>query len=339
MSHRDSVWGSSVLTLERTISSCARPVLDFRRQEGRGTDVAAPPTTLLKTLLTQRHMQTHRAFCREYDKQAMRIDASLAGTYPSRAQFYRWVSGELAGLPYPDHCRVLEALFPGHSASELFGVPITERTTEEAVRGRAERPVDLRPYIERAFEESRVTIDFAGFSGETLYGAIQEPVDRVRIGGLAPKEISIRILVPDLSVPAGLPALVSTRGDDTAVRARSEQIARRSNQAILAAVNELTDLGLVKAASAEVRVYRTAPLFKLYILNRNEAFFGFYPVVEHAVSVAGTSTEIFDAMGKDAALFHYESNDDSTSLGCQYVMQAQMWFDSVWETIAQDFRP
>lgn len=301
--------------------------------------MTAPPTTLLKTLLIERHLQTHRAFCREYDKQAVRIDASLVGTYPSRAQFYRWISGELAGLPYPDHCRVLEALFPGHSASELFGAPISEAAAQAAVRGRAERPVDLRPHIERTFQRSKVTIDFAGFSGETLYGAIQEPVDRIRIGGVAPKEISIRILLPDLSVPAGLPALASTREDAVAVRARSEQIARRSNQAILAAVNELADLGLVRVASAQVRVYRSSPLFKLYILNGNEAFFGFYPVVEHTVSLAGEPTGIFDAMGKDATLFHYDANGESTSLGSQYVMQAQMWFDSVWETIAQDFRP
>ncbi len=104
-------------------------------------------------------------------------------------------------------------------------------------------------------------------------------------------------------------------------------------------MNELADLGLVRAASAQVRVYRTSPVFKLYILNRVEAFFGFYPIVDHTVSVAGKPTEIFDAMGKDATLFHYESNNDSASLGSQYMLQAQGWFDSVWGTISRDFSP
>lgn len=82
-----------------------------------------PQPNLLKVLLTERHLQNHRAFCREYDKQAAHIDPSLVGTYPSRAQFYRWTSREISGLPYPDHCRVLEAIFRGHTALDLFGDP------------------------------------------------------------------------------------------------------------------------------------------------------------------------------------------------------------------------
>src|SRR4029453_9424116 len=50
------------------------------------------------------------------------------------------------------------------------------------VRERTERPVGLRPHLERAFDDDKVTIDFAGFSGETLYGALGEPLDKVRAG-------------------------------------------------------------------------------------------------------------------------------------------------------------
>jgi hypothetical protein len=32
----------------------------------------------------------------------------------------RWLSGELKGLPYPDHCRVLEKMFPGWTIEQLF---------------------------------------------------------------------------------------------------------------------------------------------------------------------------------------------------------------------------
>jgi hypothetical protein len=74
----------------------------------------------LKVLLQQRHWQTYRTFCAEYDKAAKQIDSSLVGLWPSRAQLHRWLSGNLKGLPYPDHCRVLEAMFPGHSAAQLF---------------------------------------------------------------------------------------------------------------------------------------------------------------------------------------------------------------------------
>lgn len=75
---------------------------------------------VLKRLLEKKHWQTYRTFCTEYDKAARTLDASLMGTYPSRAQLHRWLSGDLKGLPYPDHCRVLEVMFPGVTAEEMF---------------------------------------------------------------------------------------------------------------------------------------------------------------------------------------------------------------------------
>ncbi|MGH3787497.1 MAG: hypothetical protein ACRDRG_13320 [Pseudonocardiaceae bacterium] len=77
---------------------------------------------MLKVLLQHRHLQTHRAFCREYDRVAANVDPTLRGGWPSKAQFYRWLSGELVGLPYPDHCRILESMFPGWSVGQLFQV-------------------------------------------------------------------------------------------------------------------------------------------------------------------------------------------------------------------------
>ncbi|MFE6610187.1 hypothetical protein [Amycolatopsis sp. NPDC057786] len=75
---------------------------------------------VLKVLLRGRHLQSYRAFCREYDKVADKVDKSLRGSYPSKAQFYRWLSGELVSLPYADHCRILEAMLPGWQAEQLF---------------------------------------------------------------------------------------------------------------------------------------------------------------------------------------------------------------------------
>jgi hypothetical protein len=76
----------------------------------------------LKFLLRQRHWQTYRTFCQEYDNAAKSVDPRLVGTWPSRAQLHRWISGELKGLPYGDHCRILERMFPGWSAEQLFGI-------------------------------------------------------------------------------------------------------------------------------------------------------------------------------------------------------------------------
>jgi len=215
------------------------------------------------------------------------------------------------------------------------GLVISRQGKGSFVRQRTERAIGLRPHIERAFDQERVTIDFAGFSGETLSGAIQEPLDKIRIGRLTPDEINLRILLPDLSVPVGLPALASTGQDDERIRARSTQIARRFNDAMTDSLQELADMKLVRTATVEVRTYRTSPLFKLYVINGEEVFFGFYPVLEHKVQIAGEPTAIFDPMGKDAVLFHFATSDDDTSVGAQYVTEAQKWFNSVWQTVGK----
>ncbi|MFI6457528.1 DUF5919 domain-containing protein [Streptosporangium amethystogenes] len=95
---------------------------------------------VLKTLLQQRHWQTYKTFCKEYDKAAKLVDSTLQGKWPSRAQLHRWLSGELKGLPYSDHCRVLETMFPGWSIEELFSLndggtpapPVTAEPTKNS---------------------------------------------------------------------------------------------------------------------------------------------------------------------------------------------------------------
>lgn len=74
----------------------------------------------LKQLVLRNHWQTHRIFNKEYDRAAVSIDPALKGNGPSRAQLHRWLTGDVKGLPYPDHCRVLERMFPGWSAEQLF---------------------------------------------------------------------------------------------------------------------------------------------------------------------------------------------------------------------------
>jgi Domain of unknown function (DUF5919) len=90
-----------------------------------------PPA--LRLLLRQRHWK-YATFCTEYDKAAKSVDPELTGTWPSRAQFHRWINGEVRGMPYPDACRVLEALFPGWTAEELFAPSSDELLTRGAAR-------------------------------------------------------------------------------------------------------------------------------------------------------------------------------------------------------------
>ena len=73
------------------------------------------------------------------------------------------------------------------------GLVVSRQGSGVYVRERTERPVGLRPHLERAFDEPKVTVDFAGFSGETLHGALAEPLDKVRAGRLRPESLTVRI--------------------------------------------------------------------------------------------------------------------------------------------------
>jgi DNA-binding transcriptional regulator YhcF (GntR family) len=216
------------------------------------------------------------------------------------------------------------------------GLIVSRQGSGVFVREKTARAIALRPHVERAFEQSKVSIDFAGFSGETLHGVLQEPLDKIRVGQLVPESVEIRVLIPDSGQPWAIPCRVADLGDEPAFRERTEQISRRHTDSITESVAELADLGLVKTASAQVRVHGSAPMFKLYILNRAEAFFGFYPITEHAVTLHGEPVPMYDLMGKDATMFHYEQGGDPDSVGGQYVAQAQAWFDSMWSTVSRD---
>ncbi len=201
------------------------------------------------------------------------------------------------------------------------------------VRSQTEKPVGLRPHIEAAFERRDVSIDFAGYAAETLQGVLSEPLDKIRSGRLTPESVHVRMLLPDLSVPMALPARADSGEDDKAIRGRTQRIADRCIAAITDTIRELQELGLVKAASVETRTYSSSPVFKLYIINGAEAFFGFYPVVKHSVTVSGKAVQIFDPMGKDATMFHFTNADDD-AYG-QYVEQSKNWFESIWNTVAK----
>jgi DNA-binding transcriptional regulator YhcF (GntR family) len=214
---------------------------------------------------------------------------------------------------------------------------ITRQGSGAFVRAQTQRAVELRPHIEAAFESPHVSIDFAGFSGETLKDAITEALDKIRVGRLTPETVTVRVLLSDMSVPMALPARAETQSDDPMVRSRAERITRRAAESIIDQVRELGELGLVRSATVDVRVHSASPLFKLYFLNNQEAFFGFYPVVERNVVIKGEPVAIYDLMGKDVPLFHYAMSDDETSTGAQFVEAARAWFDSIWNTIAREY--
>src|SRR5216683_2844153 len=93
--------------------------------------------------------------------------------------------------------------------------------------------VGIRPFIEQAFAREHVSIDFAGFSGETLHGVIREPLDKIRIGRIRPASIAIRMLLPDTTRPMVLPCRADDLSDDADYRERMTRLTARHAHAIL----------------------------------------------------------------------------------------------------------
>jgi DNA-binding transcriptional regulator YhcF (GntR family) len=216
------------------------------------------------------------------------------------------------------------------------GLIVSRQGSGVFVRDRTESPIGLRPHLERAFEQPHVGVDFFGFSGETLHGALQEPLDKIRSGRLRPESVTVRMLLPDTSSPMVLPSRADDLSDDPDVRERATIIRLRHTTAIVDSVQELADMSLVRTASTHVRVHNCSPLFKLYILNGTEAFLGFYEVKQHTIALKGEERSIYDLMGKDVTLFHHAATEDPDSIGSAFVHQAHTWFESMWNTISKD---
>ncbi|MEU9885334.1 hypothetical protein [Sphaerisporangium sp. NPDC051011] len=73
--------------------------------------------TYLKQLVRARDVLPYKRFVRVYEKTAR--DLELRGLSVERRQYLRWLAGEVKGLPLPDACAVLQAMF-GQPADKLF---------------------------------------------------------------------------------------------------------------------------------------------------------------------------------------------------------------------------
>ncbi|MDO5698614.1 MAG: GntR family transcriptional regulator [Dermatophilus congolensis] len=216
------------------------------------------------------------------------------------------------------------------------GLVVSRQGSGMFVRERAGKPVELRPHLQQAFRAENVTLDFSGFTAETLSNALAEPLDLVRTGNLSPATIAVRLLVPDTTQPLALPVAASGNDSESAhLRDRMRRTTDRCAGAIQAHVEELEDMGLVESATFELRQYASAPMFKAYIINGADVFFGYYPVIRHEVRIGKEKVETLDPMGKDALLFPYTDDGDPNSPGTQFVQQTRAWFDSVWNTLAK----
>ncbi|MFF1640637.1 DNA-binding protein [Streptomyces sp. NPDC058246] len=81
------------------------------------------PKTLLAWLCDRDRLPYRR-----FEERFTEIGVRLFGHDPNNptcgeTQFRRWTGGKLVKLPGPESCRILEAIWPEHTAEQLFGLP------------------------------------------------------------------------------------------------------------------------------------------------------------------------------------------------------------------------
>jgi hypothetical protein len=146
--------------------------------------------TLLAVLLEDRGWERYGSFRAAYEKAARSLDRERGGTAaPSRAQFHRWLTGDLRGLPYTDHCRVLEHMLTGYSATQLFkpcpdGIP-RPRTAPTATAALAPAAFGGLTVPAGVADVSAVFTSRSEFTSKVEPRALFKDAARIRAAGLS----------------------------------------------------------------------------------------------------------------------------------------------------------
>ncbi len=206
------------------------------------------------------------------------------------------------------------------------------------VRARQGNQLDLQGLLRKAFDREHVTIDYAGYQGETLANTLLPSLKEIGAGTLRARSLRLRMLLLDPAAFSDFPRRVDGRRTDAALRRTLARVTEDAVGRLTEAVRELTDAGVLRSGTVEVRLHGLGPMMKVYLLNNEQVLLGFYPVTEYSVNVKGESVPLHHPSGWDAALF--TGNDAGVEIsGPPFAEQARAWFESVWSTIARPYQP
>ena len=224
---------------------------------------------------------------------------------------------------------------------------VVARPREEQVQ-QPQAMVHLRPYIARAFEEREVTLDLISLTSESLDAQIRAQILRITDEEIRPERIAVRILLPSADITLAFPRTVAEPGDPRP-RNRHRALMQRHTGSLSDALLDLESRRdrdgqhLVDEVSVEVRTMPLTPIAKLYIINRKHALFGMYhveprPVRLHAKEGPGfEEVEILDSLGLGMTLFPFSRSETAPATQQSvFVREAQRWFDSLWDHLADE---
>ncbi|OSP43584.1 MULTISPECIES: GntR family transcriptional regulator [unclassified Streptomyces] len=219
------------------------------------------------------------------------------------------------------------------SGSRVVRTQHVRSSAAEATRLRG--AVCLAPFISEAFEQAEVALDVHTLTSESLDAHIRLQAERIRGGSIAPQRITLRMLLPDPTLPLPYPRVMDDPGDPR-LRDRLRTITERHTTSLLGALRDLRTEGLVPSVDVRIRHTPLTPTFKLYLFNDVEALHGVYEVIERPVALGGGDEVVraLDVLGLGATLTHHEKTDDPSSSGSVFVDSMRQWFDSVWNLLA-----
>jgi DNA-binding transcriptional regulator YhcF (GntR family) len=203
---------------------------------------------------------------------------------------------------------------PSHGAPKPAGTELAERLYE-------------------AFRAEHVTIDAFSLTTETLNNALARPHRSIADGLLAPRSITVRVIVPSSEAYLALPRLVDDP-DDRRPLERLHELQRTWATVLRMSLSTFKDRYEVPEVSCEIRTVPATPLQKLYVLNGTEALMGYYHVVRETVTHQGEELDIFDVLGFETTLFHSSAGREGHRQDVAFVRDSQAWFNSLWTTIS-----
>jgi len=196
------------------------------------------------------------------------------------------------------------------------------------------RDMTLGTIIGKAFERPEVTVDVFTLTSESLDAHIRLQAGRIQGHVITPRRISLRMLLPDTSLPLPYPRLSDDK-DDPRPRQRLEAITQRHTDSLRALLKDLKTEELVDDVDVQIRYAPLIPTFKLYLLNGIEVLHGMYEVIERQMKLdSGEVVTALDVLGLGATLTHQVKDADPESPGSVFVDSMQAWFDSVWDRLA-----
>lgn len=219
---------------------------------------------------------------------------------------------------------------------------VTERPAEQRTSpGPRQASVELADHIHAALRAEHVSIDAFSMTTETLNSALSGAMPDLTTRRLTPRSLTVRVLLPSPEARLAFPRVVS---EDPADPTDPRPLRRLQDKTRLYAstlrdqILALQELELVPHVSVDIRTVPVTPMHKLYVLNGTESLIGYYQLVEHSVEIDDEELDIYDAFGFRTKLFRSTRGPDSDDeQGAVFVEESQLWFESLWSTLARPF--